>query len=65
MNLTHIRFSGSPAASALSPDVTASPPRQPNTREGTLGPLPALVLANAGLDVSAYRPAPLQRRTSA
>jgi chemotaxis protein methyltransferase CheR len=65
-DLTHVQFRGVPAMRAQpGARVPAVPPAA--APEGPLAPagLPAHVLALAGLDSAAYRPAPLERRVKA
>jgi chemotaxis protein methyltransferase CheR len=68
-DLTHVQFRGVPARrtqpAAGEPSAPGLP--SPGAPEGPLAPasLPARVLALAGLDPAAYRPAPLERRVKA
>ena len=71
MDLSYIRFIGAAPPRGVGP-VTPWPPTAPRivarrleTEAAPVGALASAVLGHAGLDPSAYRPAPLARRVSA
>lgn len=65
MNLTHIRFQGTPREPRLPFPRRIVPAPVQEGAIAAASALPASVLAAAGLDPAAYRPAPLQRRAAA
>lgn len=69
MDLSHVRFHAprrrAPVARRQAGAVDQPAPADDTGRADTVGGLPALVLARAGLDPAAYRAAPLRRRVGA